>query len=443
MDADPFTRRPDGASIGRSGSRGPQGHDRPTDRRRDERKGTVVRPIDVLIADDDATFADVLTLALETNPGFRVLGVAADATSAIEMTLERAPDVILLDVVMPGGGGIRVARELGALRPEVRIVALSGLEDRRVVLDMLRAGAVGYVVKGSSLDEVLRTVREASRGGAALSGRVAAGVVQELSERLGERNREEGRLEQIGSRVRRVLEGSRLDVVFQPIFDLRRGHTEWVEALARFLVDPRQPPDAWFADAEAVGMRTALEATAVRRAVAQIGRLPAGASLSVNISPSAIASLEIAEALSAAPAERLVLEVTEHHPVADYDALAAAIGPLRARGARLAIDDVGAGFASLRHILLLAPDVIKLDVSLVNGIERDAVRRALARSLISFAVEIGSTIVAEGIETRATLDALRELGVTHGQGYFLARPYAPGEAPKVTVHLDDRSETNA
>src|SRR5680860_1166800 len=103
------------------------------------------------------------------------------------------------------------------------------------------------------------------------------------------------------------------------------------------------------------------------------------------------------------------------------------------------IDDAGAGFASLRHVLGLHPDAVKLDLSLTRDIDRDPVRRALAASLVTFAREIGAAIVAEGIETRAELEALRALGVTHGQGYLLARP-GSGPVPG-RVALGDAAPT--
>ncbi len=132
----------------------------------------------------------------------------------------------------------------------------------------------------------------------------------------------------------------------------------------------------------------------------------------------------------------MVVEITEHEPVDDYDELARALERLRARGARIAIDDAGAGFASLRHTLQLEPDVIKLDISLTRRIDRERGKRALAKALISFAQEMGVDIVAEGIETEAELHTLLELGARYGQGFFLARP---GPLPT----LDARDERAA
>jgi EAL domain-containing protein (putative c-di-GMP-specific phosphodiesterase class I) len=156
--------------------------------------------------------------------------------------------------------------------------------------------------------------------------------------------------------------------------------------------------------------------------LAQVDDLPDGTYLAVNVSPDTAASPAFAEVCRSAPAEHLVIELTEHAPVADYPELTRALAGLRESGVRLAIDDAGAGFASLRHVLRLRPDIIKLDLALTRGIDTDPVRQALATALISFAGEVGAVIVAEGVESRWEADALRKLGVEFGQGWFVARP---------------------
>ncbi len=119
-----------------------------------------------------------------------------------------------------------------------------------------------------------------------------------------------------------------------------------------------------------------------------------------------------------------MLELTEHDEIEDYRALAAALAPLRERGVRVAVDDTGAGFASMRHVLALMPDLIKLDISLVRGIDTDVSRQALAAALTAFADSTGAEVVAEGIERQAELDVVRSLNVTYGQGYLLGVPAA-------------------
>jgi EAL domain-containing protein (putative c-di-GMP-specific phosphodiesterase class I) len=138
----------------------------------------------------------------------------------------------------------------------------------------------------------------------------------------------------------------------------------------------------------------------------------------------------LAEAL---PLDRMAFEVTEHQPIDDYERLRDVAADLRSRGALLVVDDAGAGFASLRHILKLEPDVIKLDIALTRDIDRDPVKRALASSLATFAGDIGAAITAEGIETHAELLALRALGIDYGQGFFLAQPGSARAANQTAV----------
>jgi len=134
------------------------------------------------------------------------------------------------------------------------------------------------------------------------------------------------------------------------------------------------------------------------------------------------AAIEVLDAVLAGALRPLALEVTEHAPVEDYAVLRDALAPLRKSGIRLAIDDAGAGYSSLQHIIQLRPDIIKLDMSLTKSIDSDQARRALASALTFFAREVGSVIVAEGIETEAELATLQRLDVSRGQGYLLGRP---------------------
>ncbi|WGD29424.1 EAL domain-containing protein [Ancylobacter sp. WKF20] len=224
--------------------------------------------------------------------------------------------------------------------------------------------------------------------------------------------------------IRRALEGGAPRMVFQPIYRVGGGRpgVTGVEALARFDGEPLRGPDRWFETAEAVGLRHELELAAIAHALPALERLPRALFLALNVSPCLILSGRLGPALAGVPGERLMLEVTEHATIADYAALETALCPLRARGIRLAVDDAGAGFASMRHILNLAPDMIKLDISLTRGIDGDARRRALARGLVAFAHDIGCAIAAEGVETPAELDTLRGLGVDEAQGYLLDPP---------------------
>jgi EAL domain-containing protein (putative c-di-GMP-specific phosphodiesterase class I)/DNA-binding NarL/FixJ family response regulator len=377
----------------------------------------------VLVADDDELIREVLLELLGTDPRFDVVGVVADAAAAIEMAERERPAVALVDVKMPEGGGQRVATELRTRSPATRVVALSSYEDRTAIVDMFRAGAVSYLVKGAGNNaDIATTLVRVAAGEVVLPPTVGTHLLDELSSYLERTHTAERRHQATEGRIRRTLAGHRIPIAYQPIVDLSSAEPCGYEALARFPDEPRQGPDRWFADAAAVGLQVELELLAVRSAIDAIERIPSGTYLALNVSP--ITACD--PALQALVLDRVpgatVIEVTEHAVIDDYDQFARAIEPLRAAGVRLAVDDAGAGFASLHHILALAPDLIKLDRSLTIRIDIDRSRRALARALISFGSEVEATIVAEGIETRAELDALRRLGVTTGQGYLLCRP---------------------
>ncbi|MCR6699998.1 MAG: EAL domain-containing protein [Dokdonella sp.] len=210
--------------------------------------------------------------------------------------------------------------------------------------------------------------------------------------------------------------------MFQPIFELGSGRIVGYEGLSRFPEQPAAPDGGWFAAADALGLCEELELACIETIVAVAHRLPADAYLSVNVSPSTLLRDELEGLLARVPGERVVVEITEHSQVADYATLAERVQALRERGWRFAIDDAGAGYASLRHVLRLSPDVIKLDISITRDIDQRLQHRQLAAAIVSFAGETGTALVAEGIETAAERDTLAALGVRYGQGFLLSRP---------------------
>ena len=226
-------------------------------------------------------------------------------------------------------------------------------------------------------------------------------------------------------RIDKVLDSGEFAILFQPVVDLCSGKLVGVEALARFLPGPYRPPNEWFAEAHRVGRGVELEHAAVRAALSHIGRLPPDCYLAVNVSPQAIESPEIKAVLQAVESRRVVLELTEHFQIDDYPQLCNVLMDIRERGVRLAIDDAGSGYSGLSHIVQIAPDIIKIDMELIRGIDFDPVRRSLVTSIVAFAPEIGASLVAEGIETRAEFETLRGLSVECGQGYFLGQPGPP------------------
>ena len=223
-----------------------------------------------------------------------------------------------------------------------------------------------------------------------------------------------------------VLSGvNALRVHLQPIVELSTGDIWGVEALARFPGHPQPGPAAWFESALHDGRGPALEEVALRGALAVLPQLPAPLRLTVNLSAEALLLPQISRLLLERGTDRLLIELTEHEQVADYPALVSALATLREVGVGLCIDDFGAGHSSLRHVLNLEPDVVKLDLTLVQEVATCSRRQALVAAMLTFCTSSGAMLVAEGVETYEDLCELRGLGVGHAQGWFLARPAEP------------------
>jgi len=227
--------------------------------------------------------------------------------------------------------------------------------------------------------------------------------------------------ESAAPRIDRACRDAELDTVFQPLVDLQRNRLVAYEALTRFPGDVTWTTRDWFENANAVGLGPRLERAAVAAALSYLDEIPEPVALAVNVSAAVAMTDEFFE-LVAPVASRLIVELTEHEPVDDYDALIDQLTQLRALGARIAVDDVGAGFSSLQHAFRLDPDIVKLDLSLTSVIETDARTRALIATLVRYAARTGAAVAAEGIESEDELERVRELGIHHGQGYLLGRP---------------------
>jgi EAL domain-containing protein (putative c-di-GMP-specific phosphodiesterase class I)/DNA-binding NarL/FixJ family response regulator len=380
------------------------------------------KPIRVLIAEDDTAVRGALSALIGDEPRLELVAAVADADAAIAAAECERPDVALLDVRMPGGGGASAARGIKRACPETHMLALSAHEDRDTVLEMVEAGVAGYLVKGSTIETIVSSIEGAANGQGSLSVEVTGGVIDELAGALTLQRRAAARRDRSKHRIRQALnDPEALQLVFQPICTLD-GTLVGSEALSRFRGPPKRSPEAWFAEASAVGLLVELELAAARAAFAAVPSLPSKTCLSVNVSPVTVIGSTFQKLIRKVEARRIVVEVTEHAPIADYARMNDAVRRIKAEGVRLAIDDAGAGFASLRHILRLDPDFIKLDGTLIRGIAKDRSKQALAAGLISFAEKIGAAIVAEGIETAGELRALAALGVQYGQGFYLARP---------------------
>lgn len=260
-----------------------------------------------------------------------------------------------------------------------------------------------------------RSLNERDLGTMRLFARLVGGILEK-------RHASEQLLLQAEQRVRDVLAQHLYEVHYQPIFNLGRQSVVGYEALARFRAEPVRGPDVWFEEAAQIGLQEELELALIAEALKGFELLPADVFVSINVSPETLLKGGVAALLAHRPLDRIVIEITEHDSVDDYGALAEVLWPLRQAGLRLAVDDAGAGYSSFRHILIMRPEVIKLDRSLTQEVDRDSGSRALASALVRFSEEMNSQIVAEGVETESQLRVLRELRVGKAQGFLLGRP---------------------
>jgi EAL domain-containing protein (putative c-di-GMP-specific phosphodiesterase class I) len=318
----------------------------------------------------------------------------------------------------------------------IALTALSGLDALSYLLAAepydnawwasltLRAGqfavpAVGLVLGFIAVADRLRELQDELGRGLEIE-RERARREEEVG-RLDRRRREEAE-----ERIGRLIEGDGLDIALQPIVDLDTRRVVGAEALARFADEhgDRMPTEQTFLDAHVLGLGVELELAVIGLALRNQSRLPAGLYLALNVSPALLGRPELESVVERGEhGDRpLVVELTEHQAVEDYAQLDVALERLRAHGVRVAVDDVGSGFASFRHVTRVRPEILKLDRSLVCGIDEDPVRQSLASAIVAFARDVDAIVVSEGIESGNELSCLMELAVGCGQGFYLARP---------------------
>jgi EAL domain-containing protein (putative c-di-GMP-specific phosphodiesterase class I)/AmiR/NasT family two-component response regulator len=379
----------------------------------------------ILIVDDEPANLALLRNLL-TRQGIKHIYELADSRETLAWVARIDPDLVLLDLHMPGVDGYEV---LGQLRSYtagsyVPVLVLTADTTTEAIQRALELGARDFLTKPFDLNEATLRMRNLletrelhmtlRHHNVRLRDKVGA------FEQIAFREREERKV--TVARIEQLLSDRAFRMVVQPIFEVPGNTIVGCEALARFPAEPLQPPDRWFADADIVGLGTRLELAAVAVALNALPELPSHLFLAVNVSPATAMAPQLATLLDGVDCERVVLELTEHVPVEDYDAMRQTLAVLRARGVRLAIDDTGAGYSGFRHLIGLQPDIIKLDISLTRDVDHDVSRRALAAALVSFGRDIGAQVVAEGVENAGELATLEHLGVTWVQGYFLGRP---------------------
>jgi len=305
---------------------------------------------------------------------------------------------------------------IGVLEVAADEVRAFGVRDVRVLAKLATfiAAAIGAAVDLSTLAVNLIDRNETDGDQSDVAGFVAEvlhpGIVAEAETR---------------DAVERTIQQRALRILHQPIVDLASGRTVGVEALVRFDLAPSTAPDEYIRRAHAVGLGTELELAAVEAALDTLPDLAPDRYLAINVGPVAATDDRLVQVIPDATRERLVLEITEHDHIRNYDSVREGVRQLRATGVRLAADDIGTGIAGLAHLLELSPDIIKLDRVLIRGIHKDQARLALAAGIATFARDVGAIITAEGIEVAPEVDAALRMGIPTGQGYFFGRPARP------------------
>lgn len=387
-----------------------------------------VKDARVLIVDDH-TADSALASSILQRAGLHQIVQVQDARLVEQSLADGLPDLMLLDLHMPIVDGFEILdmvrrRTIGTYLP---VIVLSADNSMASVRRALHLGAHDYVSKPFDAVELVLRVHNLLLTGEAYQElrRSRAWLRTRLDLFEPDAMTVHSDAADIRRAVRAAMDLHVIDIALQPILDLESREPVSAEALARFPDAPFVGTAAWFAAARDAGLGNELELFAVDQALELLPLLAPGQRMAVNLSPTAVVSM--AERLEHYSVDWncITVELTEHEPVDDYSVLSSSLDLLRASGAWLSIDDAGAGFASLRHILNLRPDVIKADHDIIRHVDTDPSRSALVTMLVHFAEQTGARLVAEGIETETEREALLGLGVRYGQGYLLGRPVIP------------------
>jgi DNA-binding NarL/FixJ family response regulator len=404
-----YTRTSDGRASGRKEQR-VSGASSSTERAED------TSSIRVLVADDEETVVDVLRALIGSDPSLRFVGSANDAEDAIELAAREQPDVVLLDVRMPGGGGLRAAREISRRCASTKVVALSAHEDSDTVIGMISAGASAYVPKGDSTEKILRTIHRAvDPNYRAAEPQPQLTVVSPLLPR---------RTQQSAAVAKAILDGA-ITAEFEPIEELATGQIVGLDARPRVATLPHRSYDTWLADAEAADLLLDMELAAFRASLLALPMIPEDLFLEFEVTPSTATEGRFRRAIRRPVASRIALGFS---PLAPVDTAAFAADPggilagLRGRGVRIAARDVGPGFAGLRHLSLLSPELARLDETLVRALGQSFSSHSIVAAMVACASDVGARLIAPGVASEEQLHELRNLGVELVQGPLIGGP---------------------
>jgi EAL domain-containing protein (putative c-di-GMP-specific phosphodiesterase class I) len=371
----------------------------------------------ILLVDDDEPLARSLSRVLQ-GAGYEVT-IAHDGAVAAKAVMRRAFDVIVSDIDLPGMTGVDLLRVVRAYDLDVPLILMTGAPSIDTATEAVSLGALEYLRKPFPNDVLLKAVEHASR-----LHRMAE-IKRDALQLLGETGAQAGDRAGLEVRFESALES--MWMAFQPIVDVPNRRIYGYEALMRTRETTLPHPGAVLGAAERLDRLEDLGRRVRALSAAAFERAPDDALLFVNLHTRDLLDLELyaADAPLSRIATRVVLEITERSTIDDIMDVQARVGELRRNGFRIAIDDLGAGYAGLSSFAALKPEVVKLDMSLVRNVHQSAIRQRLIGSMASLCREMGMQVVAEGVEVLEELDTVSGSGCGLLQGYFLAKPGPP------------------
>ncbi|MDP9301444.1 MAG: EAL domain-containing protein, partial [Actinomycetota bacterium] len=361
--------------------------------------------IRVAVADDEEAVVDVLRSLIGSDPTLRFVGAANDAEGAIDVAVRERPDVILVDVRMPGGGGVRAVREISKRCPPTKVVALSAHEDSNTVIRMISAGARAYVRKAESTEKILRTIHRAvDEPWSAPPTPHLTLITPSLSVS-----------QERAPRVARAILGGEITAEFDPIVDLGTGRTIGFDVQPRVATLPHRSYDSWLADAEAADLLLDFELAAFRVATRALREIRTELFLEFEVSPATVRTARFRRAISRSIAHQIVLGFSPLVLADDLTPAEANLGEtlvtLRERGVRISARDIGPGLPSLRQLLSISPEFARLDHTLTRSVNDSFSNHAIVASATACAAEVGARVIAADVASGDQLEELRALGV--------------------------------
>lgn len=371
----------------------------------------------ILLVDDDEMVRRALTRVLD-HAGFAVTP-AADGEEALAALRDGHFDVIISDISMPGMTGMQLLRAVRERDLDTPVILITGAPTVDTAAEAVEYGALRYLPKPVNMKTLVDVV------GRAVKLQNIARLKREAATYLGSADKLIGDRAGLEASFERALLG--LEMAYQPLVDYPARRVAAFEALVRTKEPTLPNPPALISAAERLG-RVYDVGRATRRSIAHTlaARAP-DCDIFVNLHPSDLfdEALFAADAPLTPFASGVVLEITERASLDDRGDLRSRMLRLRELGYRVAIDDLGAGYAGLSYFALLSPEVVKLDMALVRDVHNEPIKRKLVGSLTALCKELGIIVVAEGVETAAERDTVLELGCDLLQGYLFARPGPP------------------